>query len=109
MSQEINNRDNMTEGVSSTSAIIEVPETKTTTISTSKTENPLINNDDNNNVKDEKSKVNSSSDDINNRDVEVANIRNEKSYQGELNTNSHSGDHSRVPLTKARLALVFTG
>ncbi|PKK71701.1 hypothetical protein RhiirC2_744147 [Rhizophagus irregularis] len=46
----------MTEGVSSTSAIIEVPETKTTTISTSKTENPLINNDDNNNVKDEKSK-----------------------------------------------------
>ncbi|CAB4480306.1 MFS general substrate transporter [Rhizophagus irregularis] len=110
MSQEINNRDNMTEGVSSTSAIIEVPETKTTTISTSKTENPLINNDDNNNVKDEKSKVNSSLDDIiNNRDVEVANIRNEKSYQGELNTNSHSGDHSRVPLTKARLALVFTG
>lgn len=108
MSQEINNRDNMTEGVSSTSTIIEVPETKTTTISTSKTENPLINNDDNNNVKDEKSKVNSSSNDINNRDVEVANIRNEK-YQGELNTNSHSEDHSRVPLTKARLALVFIG
>jgi hypothetical protein len=109
MSQEVNNRDNMTEGVSNTSAIIEMPETKTTTISTSETENPLTDNNDINNVKNEKSKVNSSSDDVNNRDVEVANIRNGKSYQGELNTNSHSDDHSRVPLSRARLALVFVG
>lgn len=104
MSQEVNNRDNMTEGVSSTSAKIEIPETKTTTTSTSETENPLPNND----KKDEKSKVIPSSEDINNRDIEVANTRNEKSHQGELNTNSHS-DHLNVPLSKTKLTLVFIG
>ncbi|GES73094.1 major facilitator superfamily domain-containing protein [Rhizophagus clarus] len=103
MSQEVNNRD-MTEGVSSTSAVIEIPETNTKPISTSETENPLPNND----KKDEKSKENPSLEDINNRDVEMANTRNEKSYQGELITNSHS-DHSRVPLSKVKLILVFTG
>src|SRR5215469_763672 len=94
MSQEVNSRDNV-EGVSSTSKIIEIPEIKTTDTSTNENENL---NDNNAKVgkSNQELMVNSPPKD---RDIEVAN---EKSNQGLEN-------HIRVPLSKARLTLVFIG